>query len=92
MIVDQVGLSEAQKIQVDSIVGFYRGQMRALHEEFDEAYSARYRDLNREAREEVRTVLTEEQRVVYDSLQADWQRRREERRQESPSGTDEGRE
>jgi len=83
MIVDQVGLSDAQKEQVDSIVGYYRAQMRTLHEEFDEAYSTRYRELNQKAREEVRAVLTEEQRMAYDSLQAVWTQRRQERRQDS---------
>jgi Spy/CpxP family protein refolding chaperone len=89
MIVDQVGLSEVQKEQVDSIVGFYRGQMRALHEEFDEAYMTRYRELNQQARDEVRAVLTEEQRMAYDSLQAEWALRRQERRDSaSESGGD----
>jgi len=86
MIVDQVGLSEVQKARVDSIVGYFRGQMRALHEEFDEAYSTRYQELNRMVREEVRAVLTDEQRIVYDSLQAVWIQRRQERQQDSIPG------
>lgn len=79
MIVDQVGLSEVQKEQVDSIVSYFRGQMRALHDEFDEAYMTRYRELNQKAREEVRAVLTDEQRMAYDSLMAEWAQRRQER-------------
>ena len=91
MIVDRVGLSETQKAKVDSIVGYYRGQMRALHEEFDEAYSTRYRDLNRMVREEVRAVLTDAQRTTYDSLQAVWTQRRQERQLDSISGGGDGR-
>ena len=91
MVLDQVGLSDVQKEQVDSIVGYFRGQMRALHEEFDEAYATRYRELNRQAREEVRGVMTEDQRLVYDSLQAEWARRRAERREDSISGRGDGR-
>jgi hypothetical protein len=92
MVLDQVGLSENQKEKVDSIVGYFRSQMRALHDEFDEAYNTRYRDLNRQVREEVRGVMTEEQRLTYDSLQADWARRRQERREDSISGKGEDRE
>jgi len=88
MIIDQVGLSDAQKEKVDSIVGYFRGQMRALHTEFDEAYSSRYLELNRMAREEVRAVLSEAQKTAYDSLQAAWMQRRQERRQDSISGED----
>ena len=91
MVLDQVGLSDAQKEQVDSIVGYFRGQMRDLHEEFDEAYATRYRELNRQARQEVRGVMTEDQRLVYDSLQAEWSRRRQERREDSISGKVDGR-
>ena len=91
MIIDQVGLSEAQKEKVDSIVRYFRGEMGVLHEEFDEAYTTRYRELNRMAREEVRAVLSEEQKTAYDSLQAAWMQRRQERRQDSISGEDAGR-
>lgn len=91
MVLDQVGLSDAQKEQVDSIVGYFRGRMRALHEEFDDAYTTRFRELNRQAREEVRAVMTDNQRLVYDSLQAEWARRREERRKDSISGGNDGR-
>lgn len=88
MIVDQVGLSEDQKVRVDSIVGYYRSEMRALHEEFDEAYNTRYRELNQLARQEVRAVLTDDQQIVYDSLRAEWARRRQERREDSIVGRD----
>ncbi len=87
LIVEQVGLSEVQKEQVDSIVGYYRAQMRSLHDEFDETYMNRFGELNRMVREEVRAILTVEQRTTYDSLQAEWERRRQDRRQDSVSNT-----
>ena len=83
LLVEQVGLSEGQLDQVDSIMRFYGGQMRVLHEEFDEAYNTRYREIQTASREAVRGVLTAEQLVVYDSIRAGWQRRREERREDS---------
>jgi len=86
MLVDQLGLSEIQKELVDSIVGYFRIEMRELHEEFDEAYSARVRELNGRARNEVRAVLTDEQRIAYDSLQSAWAQRRQERRENSTEG------
>jgi hypothetical protein len=91
MILDQLGLSDAQKEKVDSIVGYFRGQMSALHDEFDEAYSTRYGELNRQVREEVRGVMTEGQLMAYDSLRAEWDRHRQERREDSISGKGEGR-
>ena len=87
-ILDQLGLSDVQKEKVDSIVGYFREEMRALHDEFDEAYSTRYRELNRQVREEVRGVMTNDQLLAYDSLRTEWDRRRQERRREdSISGT-----
>ncbi len=87
LIVEQVGLSEAQKEQVDSIVGFYRARMRTLHDEFDEAYMTRFREITQTTRKEIEAILTVEQQVAYDSLVADWDRRREVRRQDSISDT-----
>lgn len=91
MILDQVGLSDAQKETVDSIVGYFRDQMNALHDEFDDAYSTRFRELNRQVREEVRGVMTEGQLMAYDSLRAEWDRRKQERREDSISGGGNGR-
>lgn len=85
---DQVGLTEEQMNKVDSIVGYFRAQMRALHEELDEVYNTRVRELNQAARTEVRAVLSADQLIVYDSIRADWERRRQERRQDSTSVPD----
>ena len=83
LLVEQVGLSEGQLTQLDSIMSFYGGQMRDLHQEFDEAYNTRYRDIQTASREAVRGILTAEQLVVYDSIRGEWQRWREERREDS---------
>ncbi len=80
LLVEQVGLSEEQKQTVDSIVDFYRSRMRALHEEFNSEYTPRYRRIVEEARESIRKILTPEQRVQYDSILAERDRRRESRR------------
>ncbi len=45
LLVERVGLSAEQKEKVDSIVSFYRDRMRALHEEFNDAYMSRYRKI-----------------------------------------------
>ena len=87
LIVEQVGLSEAQKEQVDSIVVYYRAQMRSLHDEFDEAYMTRYREIMQMTRDEIKAILTAEQRMAYDSLLVERDRRRVEWLQDSISDT-----
>ena len=64
MIVDNVGLSVVQKVSVDSLVVFHRQRMSALDGEFRPRYRAVIDDL----REEIKQVLTDEQRVMYDVL------------------------
>ena len=91
LIVEQVGLTDAQKVQVDSIVGYYRTQMRDLHDEFDEAYNSRYREIMANSREDILGILTAEQRVVYDSLLVEMRARREESRRDSTGGSGDGR-
>ena len=87
LIVEQVGLSEAQKEQVDSIVVYYRAQMRSLHDEFDEAYMTRYREIMQMTRDEIKAILTPDQRMAYDSLLVERDRRRAEWLQDSISDT-----
>lgn len=89
LIVEQVGLTEAQKAQVDSIFTHYRQEVRALQDElqaeFQEAFNPRYRGLVGETRDRIKEVLTPEQRVVYDSLLVEHDRRRAEQRRERDS-------
>ena len=83
-MVEQVGLTDVQKEQIDSIVAHYRGKRDALQAQLEadlwEAYMPRSRELLEETREEIKGVLTPEQRTAYDSLLVEHDRRREERR------------
>lgn len=97
LIIYQVEMTPEQKTLVDSIVEHYRTAAEALQEE----YRAHSEELQREARREmfqqyrelvsettasIKTQLTSEQVVVYDSLLAEHDRRRTGARQDS-SGT-----
>jgi hypothetical protein len=76
---EQVGLDEAQKIVIDSIVAVYRADMKALHAEFRAAYNPRYQALIDGVRASIKGVLTPEQAAEYDSLVAEYERKRAER-------------
>ena len=83
-----MGLSEEQTAKADSIYWHYRSQMRVLHEEFDEAYQSRYREIMRRSREDMLAILTPEQRVVYDSLLVELRNRREQAQPDTTGGSD----
>ena len=76
LIVDNVGLSAIQKADVDSLVVFHRHRMSDLDQEFQPRYRAVIADL----REEIKQVLTDDQRVQYDVLLAEHDATRAERR------------
>ena len=76
MIVDNVGLSTVQKASVDSLVSFHRQRMSDLDREFQ----PRYRTLIADLREEIKQVLTDDQRVTYDVLLAEHDAERTARR------------
>ena len=76
LIVEGVGLTAFQKISVDSLVSFHRKRMSDLNEEFRPRYSAVVADL----REEIKGVLTDDQREMYDTLLAENDARRRARR------------
>ena len=76
MIVDNVGLSALQKAEVDSLVVFHRQRMSDLDTEFRPRYRAVIHDL----REEIKQVLTDDQRVQYEVLLAERDARRAKRR------------
>lgn len=67
MIVDGVGLSVVQKTSVDSLVVFHRQRMSDLDKEFQ----PRYRDVIADLRDEIKGVLTVDQREQYDVLLAE---------------------
>jgi hypothetical protein len=92
LLVEQVGLSEEQKEKVDSIVGYYRGQMRVLHEEFNAIYMSRYTEILETTRNAIRAVLDDAQRVAYDSLLVEFdQRVQQPRRRDSIGDTGDSR-
>jgi Spy/CpxP family protein refolding chaperone len=76
---EQVEPTEEQKVRIDSIVDQYRSAMKSLHAEFRAAYNPRYEALVSGTRAAIRGVLTAEQAKTYDSLIADYERRRSER-------------
>ena len=78
-IYEQVEPSESQSISIDSIVEEHRNRMSSLHAEFRSAYNPRYQALLEETREAIKGVFTPEQAMAYDSLLAEWDRRRAER-------------
>ncbi len=84
LIVEQVGLSDTQLNRVDSIVDHYRDRIRALEDsvegEIRMAYWPRYQELLEVTRGEIKGVLDERQRAMYDSLLIEHDRRMEERR------------
>ncbi len=76
LIVEGVGLTAFQKTSVDSLVSFHRKRMSDLNEEFRPRYRAVVADL----REEIKGVLTDDQREMYDTLLAENDARRRARR------------
>jgi len=78
---EQVGPDETQKVLIDSIVGEYRASMKSLHAEFRAAYNPRYQALVDSTRVSIKAVLTPSQANEYDSLVAEYERARAERRQ-----------
>ena len=76
LIVDNVGLSASQKADVDSLVAFHRQRMSDL----DTKFQPRYRAVIGDLREEIKQVLTDDQRMRYDVLLGERDARRAERR------------
>ena len=90
LIVERVGLSAEQQVQVDSVVGHARGMMRQLRAD----YRTGYGELIESTRSSIKAVLTTEQAAEYDALLTDFDRRREmdeERERERPQSDTRGR-
>ena len=68
LVIDQVGLEPAKRAEVDEIVRHYRTTMRALNDEFEEAFEPRRRGLIRATLDSIRSVLAPEELAAYDSL------------------------
>jgi hypothetical protein len=71
-LIHQIDLTEEQRVQVDSVLGFYRAQVRELTDVYNDAYWSAVQS----TRDELRSILEEEQRVRYDSLLVENDRRR----------------
>ncbi len=76
---EQVGPTADQMAKIDSIIGDYREAMKALHAEFRAAYNPRYEALVRDTRKAIDGIFTPAQAQAYDSLLADYERRKAER-------------
>lgn len=76
---EQVGPSQDQSLLIDSIVVVHRRKMASLQEEFSATYNPRYEALIDSTREAIKDVFSEEQAAQYDSLIADYERRKAER-------------
>lgn len=74
LIVERVGLTAEQRIQVDSAVGNSRALMRQLRSD----YRTGYGELIESTRASIKAVLTPEQAAEYDALLSDFDRRRAE--------------
>ena len=70
LVIDQVGLEPAKRAEVDEIVRHYRTTMRALNDEFEEAFEPRRRGLIRATLDSIKSVLAPEELAAYDSLRA----------------------
>lgn len=74
LIVERVGLSAEQKVEVDSVVGHARGMMRQMRAD----YRTGYGELIEFTRASIKAVLTAEQAAEYDALLTDFDSRRSE--------------
>jgi Spy/CpxP family protein refolding chaperone len=71
-IIDQLDLSEIQRVQVDSVLDEFQRRMSTFQRE----YRPRYWALVDSSRAEVRQLLNQEQALLHDSLTAESDRRR----------------
>lgn len=87
-IIDQVGLSEAQEILVDSIIEDGGRRMRERQDHYEDAYRQERHQILLQIREDLISVLTPEQGEQYRQLlaQRDSARAEDRRRQESEDG------
>lgn len=84
MVIDEVGLEPAKRAEVEEIIQHFMAGMRSLYEEFgpyrervealtdeyEQAYRPKQRELFRQARDSIKSILAPGQRALYDSLLA----------------------
>lgn len=104
IMIDELGLEPGKRTEVEEIIQHFMVQMRALTGEFEpmrvrvqelndkyeQAYRPRQRELFREARDSIKSILAPEQRVLYDSLLAVRYGNRDRDRDGSGEGRDRG--
>ena len=87
MLFKDITLTEAQTAKRDSIVAKYREQSQAIRAEMQngdrDAAMAKMRDLQGKQREELKAILTDEQKKVFDKNVEEMQQRMQQR---PPSG------
>jgi hypothetical protein len=97
---EQVGLTDAQRVEIDSIVVHYRSDLRELQAHYRELYDAQRVEYDERrgvlidsVRQAIKFVMGPEQRAQYDSLLAASDERQRARREEREraEGNDEGR-
>jgi uncharacterized protein YbaR (Trm112 family) len=76
LVVDDVGLSSVQRASVDSLVVFHRARMADLNGELRTRSHGVIYDL----REDIKQLLTDDQRMTYDVLLAEYDAERAARR------------
>ena len=76
LVIDQVGLDSVSRAEVGEIIRHFRIQVRALEAEFEEAYAPRQSALFQSALDSIKSLLTPEQKSLYDSLLAVRERER----------------
>lgn len=84
-MIDQVGLDAEQRIEVDRIVEHYRVRMRELEKEFQDAYRPRRGEIIQQTRDSLKTMLSPDQVILYDSLLEARDRERRDREREEQS-------
>lgn len=84
MVIDEVGLEPAKRAEVEEIIQHfmvgmrslyeefepYRERVEALNDEYEQAYRPKQRELFRQARDSIKSILAPGQRALYDSLLA----------------------
>ena len=84
MVIDEVGLESGKRAEVEEVIQHFMVRMRTLHDEYEpfrvrvrevndeyeEAYRPKQRELFRQARDSIKSLLAPGQRALYDSLLA----------------------
>lgn len=71
-LIHRVDLTDYQRVTVDSVLAYYRRHVRELTDTYNDAYWTAVE----QTRDALRNILDEEQRIRYDSLLAENDRRR----------------